>query len=84
MGSSLEGLRIAVVDDDPLIRDLLERALVPSASSWWARPTTVAARWSLLEAEPIDVLLCDLNMPGMDGIELSATWRRARSRRHSR
>ncbi len=70
MGSSLDGLRIAVVDDDPLMRDLLERALASLGVVVVGTADDGRSALELLEAEPIDVLLCDLNMPGMDGIEL--------------
>jgi EAL domain-containing protein (putative c-di-GMP-specific phosphodiesterase class I) len=70
MGSSLDGLRVAVVDDDPLMRDLLERALAQLGVVVVGTADDGHSALELLEAEPIDVLLCDLNMPGMDGIEL--------------
>ncbi|MBI4597060.1 MAG: response regulator [Candidatus Omnitrophica bacterium] len=65
-----DGLRVLVVDDDPAIRRMCERMLaglcrVTVASS---SPEAIVA----LERAPYDVLLTDLIMPQMDGVELIA------------
>lgn len=63
------GLRILIVDDDEALRESL--ALVLSAEDYevLAAPDGEAAL-ALLEKGPVDVVLCDLRMPGVDGLEL--------------
>jgi DNA-binding NtrC family response regulator len=61
--------RVLVVEDETRLRELLQRALV----SWGfevvvARSAEEALR--LVESEPPDIALLDLNLPGMDGMEL--------------
>jgi two-component system response regulator AtoC len=61
--------RILIVDDDDALRESLQ--LVLSAEDF---EVIVAANGSdalaQLEIAPVDVVLCDLRMPGMDGFEL--------------
>ena len=71
----LHGARVLVVDDNETNRTILFHQL----SNWGLLPVTIAsgaqALISLREAEqtdtPFDVLVLDLHMPGMDGIELA-------------
>jgi PAS domain S-box-containing protein len=66
---SLKGVKVLVVDDDEDARDVLRAAL----NSYGADVTTVIGAPQALDAiasEPIDVLVSDINMPGMDGYEL--------------
>jgi two-component system response regulator AtoC len=61
--------RILIVDDDDSLRESLE--LVLSAESYdvvSAVDGETALR--LIEETPIDIILCDLRMPGIDGMEL--------------
>lgn len=62
-------LRILIVDDDDALRESL--ALVLSAEDYEvvAVPDGPAALGAL-ERAPADVVLCDLRMPGIDGLEL--------------
>jgi CheY-like chemotaxis protein/two-component sensor histidine kinase len=67
--SSLRGIKVLVVDDDEDARDVLRAAL----NNYGAEVTTAAgARQALdiLASEKNDVLVSDINMPGMDGYEL--------------
>jgi len=60
---------ILIVDDDPLNRRLLTKNL----DSDGHRTTDVDngfAALSALETEPPDVVLLDIEMPGLDGIEV--------------
>jgi signal transduction histidine kinase/ActR/RegA family two-component response regulator len=73
---TLEGVRALVVDDDDDARDLVAEVL----RSRGAAVTTVASALEGLDAldrEVPDVLLSDIAMPGMDGIDLI---RRVRAR----
>lgn len=61
--------RVLIVDDDEGIRDSL--ALVLSAEAY--EVTTAAQATAALECienTPIDIVLCDLRMPGISGMEL--------------
>jgi EAL domain-containing protein (putative c-di-GMP-specific phosphodiesterase class I)/DNA-binding NarL/FixJ family response regulator len=68
--STVGAHRIVVVDDDPFLLDLVTELLHQMGA---AQVTSVASGNAALEAldhgHP-DVLLCDLDMAGMDGIEL--------------
>tara|TARA_B100001750_G_scaffold213108_1_gene195387 strand:+ start:3132 stop:4451 length:1320 start_codon:yes stop_codon:yes gene_type:complete len=63
--------RVLVVDDDDELRGTLVRQLGDSGYETGAAPSGADAL-SMLEAEPWDVLLTDLRMSGMDGIDLIA------------
>jgi signal transduction histidine kinase/ActR/RegA family two-component response regulator len=65
----LQGLRLLVVDDEADARDLVEHLLTESG----AIVTVVgsgAEALARLEAQPPDLLVSDIGMPGMDGLEL--------------
>jgi DNA-binding NtrC family response regulator len=59
---------ILIVDDDKLTREALSRALSDSYTTFAAGSGEGALE--LLQSEPISVVLADLVMPGMGGIEL--------------
>ena len=70
-----EPLKILVVDDEPLARDRLRDLLVDIAIQF---PSTVVgeagngvAALEFLRDHPVDVVLADIRMPRMDGIELA-------------
>jgi putative nucleotidyltransferase with HDIG domain len=64
-----------VVDDEPALRSVLYRVL--SAEGYSCREAESAAdALRQLEAEPADLVLSDIHMPGMDGTELLAEVRR--------
>ena len=60
---------VLIVDDDPSIRQTTE-AIVKSAGM---RPTAVASgeeALRVLKEQPIDILLLDVQMPGMSGVQV--------------
>ncbi len=63
-------LHILVVDDDPRIRTMLRRYLVEEGFRVSEVPDGGAMR-AALEADPADLVLLDLMMPGEDGLSLA-------------
>ena len=63
-------IRILLAEDDRVMREYLTRALERSGYAVSAVDRGTAAI-PLLESEPFDLLLTDIVMPGMDGIELA-------------
>ncbi len=61
--------RILVVDDDETLRESLELFLASEGYEVSGAADAAAAR-AALERAPVDVVLCDLRMPGQDGLEL--------------
>jgi signal transduction histidine kinase/CheY-like chemotaxis protein len=66
----MEKLRVLVVDDDDQIREVLSDMLSMDGHVTTACPDGYAAIKSL-EAEPFDVMITDLGMPGMSGLDLA-------------
>ena len=61
--------RILIVDDDPLVLEALDALLAPRGY----RVTTLSEPmrfWDVLEESPPDLLLLDVDMPGLTGIDL--------------
>jgi DNA-binding response OmpR family regulator len=63
--------KILVIDDDPSIRDLLERHLRNAGYDVVLAEDAVAGGRQLLKYRP-DLVLLDLDMPYMNGLELLA------------
>src|SRR5213593_4782938 len=73
---------ILIVDDDPLNRRLLTKSLEDEGH----RTTAVAdgfAALSTLEADRPDVVLLDIEMPGLDGIEVLERIKADKDLRHT-
>ena len=76
---ALDGLRVLVVDDNATNRRILREVL----AQWGCRPGAVAGGVEALEElgrardrdEPYAVVLLDMMMPGMDGLDLAARLR---------
>jgi PAS domain S-box-containing protein len=68
-------MRLLVVDDEEMNRDLLSRRLIRSGYEVLTAASGAEAL-ALLESRPIDLLLLDLMMPGMSGIEVLERVRR--------
>lgn len=77
----MSGLRLLVVDDESLARERLVALLatmppgadLPIAEIAEAASTAQALQW--LDAQPVDVVLLDIRMPGTDGLALARTLR---------
>jgi CheY-like chemotaxis protein len=89
-GPMLEGVRALVVDDEASARELLAATLemhgvlVTSADTADAALAEIEARLGDSKAEPFDVLISDIGMPGADGYELIRRVRAHPDRRVSR
>jgi CheY-like chemotaxis protein len=67
--SELSGLRILVVDDEPDARELAATILTQGGAI--VVPASSASdALELLTQQPVDVMLSDIGMPGLDGYEL--------------
>jgi DNA-binding response OmpR family regulator len=67
--------RILVAEDDPHILRLISMWLRRQGHEVLEARNGLLA-WELVQQELIDVLVSDVNMPGMDGLELIAALRR--------
>ena len=63
--------RILVIDDDQALCELLEEDLSRRGNTVWKALKVSAAR-ELLHHQEVDVVLTDLNMPGVNGIDFCA------------
>jgi len=61
---------VLVVDDDEFVRGVLSRQLAGLGARVHTAHDGDGARRILQQEGPFDVVLCDLKMPGVDGIEL--------------
>lgn len=61
--------RVVVVDDSPIVRDLLTE-LLSSVGLEVRSASDGAAALELLAEQPADLIVSDVEMPGMDGFEL--------------
>jgi DNA-binding NtrC family response regulator len=63
-------IRILVVDDEPDMRQLLKRSLEPDLDCTVETASSGEAALKILEESHFDMILADIKMPGMDGLEL--------------
>jgi CheY-like chemotaxis protein len=69
--------KILILDDDADWLDLCRELLAPLPSKHEIRTVSSGARaLALLESEPFRLLICDLKMPRMDGLQVLAIVRR--------
>lgn len=69
--------RVLFVDDEPNVLAGLRRMLYPQAQQGWTMHFADSGEeaLALMAAEPIDVIVSDMRMPGMDGAALLAAVR---------
>jgi CheY-like chemotaxis protein len=68
----ITGLRVLLVEDDAAVRSILERGLKRAGVDVVAAADAVVALGHLDSDAPVDVLVSDVMMPGMDGVELAS------------
>jgi CheY-like chemotaxis protein len=73
--------KIAVIDDDRFIRYLLDLHLRKAGYEVFAAEDAVAAGRVVVDKKP-DVILCDVDMPFMDGYEFVSALRADPATRH--
>jgi two-component system chemotaxis response regulator CheY len=78
VAAGFEGKKILVVDDDASMRLLMRRMLSRMGIANIVEAESGAHALQLLATAPVDLVLCDWNMPAMSGMEL---FQRARSLR---
>ncbi len=69
---------VLVADDEAPIRLLLEKILESAGYRVTSAPDGAAAL-KAARADPPDLAICDLSMPGMDGFSLSSMLKRTRT-----
>jgi DNA-binding response OmpR family regulator len=67
-------IRVAIVEDEGITRRSIALALRAEGLDVFEAADAYAAR-SLLRAQPVDVVLLDLGLPGLDGLEFAAQLR---------
>jgi CheY-like chemotaxis protein len=76
----MKALNVLVVDDAAFIRDLIKKAMRDSYPSFKIHEANDGRKaQSVLKSNPIDLVLCDWEMPEMSGLEL-ITWMRTEER----
>ena len=70
MSQASEAQRVLVVDDEPEMATVVEQAL-RRRGYYAVQKNSADAAWELLEREDFDVIITDLNMRGMSGVELT-------------
>ncbi|MES1940168.1 Hpt sensor hybrid histidine kinase [Salinisphaera sp. T5B8] len=69
-GQSLDGVRVLIVDDSDINREVAQRLLVEEgARVWLAEDGREAVDWVSAHIGEADVVLMDIQMPNMDGVE---------------
>jgi response regulator RpfG family c-di-GMP phosphodiesterase len=72
-GETTRTRRVLVVDDDPAIQELVENLLDRCICT---RAEDGKTAWALIEKQMFDLIVLDVNLPGMSGPDLVATLRR--------
>jgi two-component system, chemotaxis family, chemotaxis protein CheY len=67
----MDKIRALIVDDSSVMRKIVERSLRQAGVDLEkvSEASNGAEALAVLEGAPVDVILCDINMPVMDGLE---------------
>jgi two-component system, chemotaxis family, chemotaxis protein CheY len=63
-------LKVLIVDDSKTTRTAFEKVLKSLGFDHFEHADNIAAAWKVIEADKVEIVFCDWNMPGGDGIEL--------------
>lgn len=66
------GGRTVMVVDDSIVTRMLEKSILEAAGYTVRVAADGAEAWRMVEAEPVDLIVSDVNMPKMDGLALTA------------
>src|SRR5689334_13240595 len=68
---SMDKIRALIVDDSSVMRKIVERSLRQAGVDFGAvaEASNGAEALTVLAENAVDLILCDINMPVMDGIE---------------
>jgi adenylate cyclase len=69
-------MQVLIAEDDPTSRLILQRCIEKEGHTCWVASTGDEA-WLIYQTRPIDVVISDWLMPGMDGLELCQRVRNA-------
>jgi two-component system chemotaxis sensor kinase CheA len=61
-----------MVVDDSIVTRMLEKSILEAAGYRVRVAADGAEAWRSLEADPVDLIVSDINMPNMDGLALTA------------
>ncbi|KIL39439.1 hypothetical protein SD70_19880 [Gordoniibacillus kamchatkensis] len=64
--------RLMIVDDEPLTREYLKRYFQSCGGDWEVAAEAMdgSEAWELLQSRPVDVVITDIKMPVMNGLDL--------------
>jgi two-component system chemotaxis response regulator CheY len=67
----MDNIRVLIVDDSSVMRKIVERSLRQAGINiaQILEAGNGAEALGVLNAQPVDLILCDINMPVMDGLE---------------
>jgi len=74
-----DSLRIMIVDDMAVSRALIAQSLEEIGVSKYLTENDAKVALGKLVANPVHLVLCDMNMPGMNGLELLHALRNAKT-----
>ena len=70
IGGEMTALKVLVVDDAVFIRDLITKAMQEHYPSFTIQEAADGLKaQTILKASPVDLVLCDWEMPEMSGLE---------------
>ena len=71
LGETMDAIRALIIDDSSVMRKIVERSLRQAGVdlSKVVEAGNGAEALAILRQEAVDLILCDINMPVMDGLE---------------
>lgn len=63
-------MKILIVDDSPFMRNLVRKFLLNDGFTLLLEASNGKEAFEIAQSQPVDLIISDLNMPKMDGMEL--------------